>query len=148
MYATTSKFATLTGVTAKALRLYEKRGLLKPRRTGAGYRRYSYSDMLRLERVLALKALGLPLKQIAALTRDGAKAPELLSRQRALLAERRQRIDRALTAIDAIANAGEPETALYRFVGQSSWDRWEARRHEFPPPVPRAPDRASPSRVA
>jgi hypothetical protein len=29
MYATTSKFATLTGVTAKALHLYERRGLLK-----------------------------------------------------------------------------------------------------------------------
>jgi DNA-binding transcriptional MerR regulator len=147
MYATTSKFAILTGVTTKALRLYERRGLLKPRRTRAGYRRYTYSDMLRLERILALKALGLPLKEIAMVTHGGGKSLDLLRRQRALLDERRQRLDRAVKAIDAITADAQPGDALHRFVGQSSWDRWEARRHEFPPAVQRAPDRASPSRV-
>jgi DNA-binding transcriptional MerR regulator len=111
MYAT-AHFAKLTGVTSKALQIYERRGLLKPKRTRAGYRRYTYSDMLRLERILALKALGLPLQQIAALARDGAQAPGLLARQREVLEERRRRIDRAVRAIDTIANDGEPSGAL------------------------------------
>lgn len=148
MYATTAKFAALTGVTAKALQVYERRGLLKPRRTRSGYRRYTYADLVRLERILALKALGLPLTQVAEIVRDGTRATGLIDRQRALLAEKRERIDRAVRAIDAIAKDGEPVAALDRFVNQSAWDRWEARFREFPPPVPRVPDRASPSRVA
>jgi len=96
MYATTSQFARLTGVTAKALQLYERRGLLKPRRTRAGYRRYTYTDLLRLERVLALKGLGLSLKQIALLARDGSRVSGVMTRQRELLDERRRRIDRAV----------------------------------------------------
>src|SRR5262245_47000554 len=129
MYATTAKFARLTGVTAKALQVYERRGLLKPRRTRAGYRRYSYDDLLRLERILALKALGLSLTQVAEIVSDATRAAAIVDRQRALLAEKRERIDRAVRAIDAIAKAGAPATALDRFVLQSSWERWEARRH-------------------
>jgi DNA-binding transcriptional MerR regulator len=103
--------------------------------------------MLRLERILALKALGLPLTQISQLTRDGSKAPDLLGRQRALLEERRRRIERALAAIDAIAKDAEPSGAIDRFVSESAWDRWETRLQGQASPVPRAPDRASPSRV-
>src|SRR5438128_11272638 len=58
------EFAELAGVTVKALHYYERRGLLAPRRTRAGYRRYTLRDLARLERIIALKTLGLPLKQI------------------------------------------------------------------------------------
>jgi len=148
MYATTSQFARLTGVTAKALQLYERRGLLKPRRTRAGYRRYTYTDLLRLERVLALKGLGLSLKT------DRSVGPRRIARVRrydaaARAAGRTAAPDRPrCRAIDTIAEGEHPQDALDKFVNESSWDRWEARRQEFPPPVPRAPDRASPSRVA
>jgi DNA-binding transcriptional MerR regulator len=42
-------FARLTGVTIKALRHYERRGLLSPRRTAAGHRRYTLQDLRRLD---------------------------------------------------------------------------------------------------
>jgi len=73
----THQFAERTGVTVKALRHYDRLGLLKPRRTEAGYRLYSESDFERLERITALKFLGIPLKQIkAVLERPGLALPE------------------------------------------------------------------------
>jgi DNA-binding transcriptional MerR regulator len=52
------------GVSAKALRLYEDRGLLTPGRTPAGWRAYSPADLARAEEVAALRKLGLSLMQV------------------------------------------------------------------------------------
>ena len=44
---TIKKAASLTGLSVKAIRHYESRGLLpKPERTDAGYRMYSESDIV------------------------------------------------------------------------------------------------------
>jgi DNA-binding transcriptional MerR regulator len=142
------QFSKLTGVTAKALYLYERRGLLTPRRSRAGYRRYTPRELTQLERVVALKGLGLSLQQIAAMTKDEGCASALLLKQRALLEDKRRRLERAVKAIDAIASDDLPGAALDRFVSESSWDRWEVRRKAAASQAPRAPDRASPSRVA
>jgi DNA-binding transcriptional MerR regulator len=56
--------AARLGVTVKALRVYEAHGLVKPVRTSAGWRAYGPDQMARLHQVLALKRLGLPLKDI------------------------------------------------------------------------------------
>ena len=70
------QFSELAGVTVRALHHYDRLALLKPRRTDAGYRVYSPSDLDRLERIVALKFLGLPLKQIkAVLDRDTRALP-------------------------------------------------------------------------
>jgi len=53
------------GVSSKALRLYEDRGLLLPERTRVGWRTYSYSDLSRAEEIIKLRKLGLSLTQIA-----------------------------------------------------------------------------------
>lgn len=66
------EFAALAEVTAKALRQYDRLRLLKPSRTVAGYRVYAESDVHRLEQIVALKFLGLPLKQIKRLLDRGA----------------------------------------------------------------------------
>ena len=59
------EFAELAGVTIRTLHHYDRLGLLKPsRRTEAGYRLYSESDLVRLEQIIVLKFLGLPLKRI------------------------------------------------------------------------------------
>jgi hypothetical protein len=58
------EFAELAGVTVKALHHYDRLGLLTPRRTEAGYRVYTERDLERLEQIVALKFLGLPLRQI------------------------------------------------------------------------------------
>jgi hypothetical protein len=68
--------------------------------------------------------------------------------QRARLVEERGRIDRALHAIDAIEQEDDPAAALGRFVGESAWTRWEAKRKARAAPGFRAPDRVSPSRLA
>ena len=57
-------------VSTKALRLYETLGLVKPLRTGTGWRAYGPEQMVRLHQVLALKYLGLPLKRIGAFLGD------------------------------------------------------------------------------
>lgn len=60
-------FSRVSLVTVKALRYYDELGLLKPARVDAftGYRYYSASQLTRLNRILALKDMGLSLEQIA-----------------------------------------------------------------------------------
>jgi DNA-binding transcriptional MerR regulator len=140
------KFAALTGVTIKALRHYEQRGLLTPHRNGAGYRRYSLYDLQRLEQILALKSLGLPLARISPL----ATAPDVaaLRAQSGRLADARARIDNAIAALDRIADADDPAAALRQFVMNTSWERWEQKRRDASAGVNRPPDRVSASRRA
>lgn len=57
-------FADLTGVTVKALRHYDRLGLLRPARTNAGHRLYAMTDLARIRQIVALRFLGIPLKQI------------------------------------------------------------------------------------
>ena len=60
-----SEAARQLGVSIKALRLYERRGLLAPGRTAAGYRVYGPAAMARAAQIVALRALGLSLWQVA-----------------------------------------------------------------------------------
>jgi DNA-binding transcriptional MerR regulator len=62
-----SDFSKLSLVSVKALRYYDERGLLKPARVdpSTGYRFYSASQLTRLNRILAMKDMGLDLSQIA-----------------------------------------------------------------------------------
>ena len=90
----------MTGVTVKALHHYDRLGLLKPQRTAAGYRLYAERDMERLEQIVALKFLGLPLKQIkVVLERTALELPDALRMQREALAEKQELLVRAMRAI-------------------------------------------------
>jgi MerR family transcriptional regulator, heat shock protein HspR len=53
--------AELVGMGPQTLRLYERRGLLEPVRSGGGTRRYSSEDLERLRRIGHLVATGLNL---------------------------------------------------------------------------------------
>jgi MerR family transcriptional regulator, heat shock protein HspR len=53
--------AELAGVHPQTLRIYERRGLLDPARTGGGSRRYSDRDIARLRRIQDLTGAGLNL---------------------------------------------------------------------------------------
>jgi DNA-binding transcriptional MerR regulator len=60
--------AKLLGVSQKTIRHYHKVGLLaEPPRSDGGYRLYTASDLVRLQRIRRLQALGLSLKQIKTL---------------------------------------------------------------------------------
>lgn len=54
-----NEFAKLTGVSARALRHYEDRGLLHPARTSSGYRDYSEADITRVSQIRAMISAGL-----------------------------------------------------------------------------------------
>ena len=60
-----SDTAKLLGVSTKALRVYEERGLLRPRRSAAGWRSYGPEDIARGRDIVGLRALGLSLGEIA-----------------------------------------------------------------------------------
>jgi DNA-binding transcriptional MerR regulator len=64
-YLSPSEAASRLGVSTKALRLYEQRGLVAPARTAAGWRAYGPDQMARAAEVVALRALGLSLAQVA-----------------------------------------------------------------------------------
>ena len=96
------EFAQRAGVTVRTLHHYDRLGLLKPaRRTTAGYRLYGARDFARLQQIVTLKFIGLPLKEIKQLL-DGREfeLTTTLQLQRDVLTEQRQRIDRALAAIN------------------------------------------------
>jgi DNA-binding transcriptional MerR regulator len=95
------EFADLAGVTVRALHHYDRLGLLKPRgRTASGYRLYSDSDVARLEQIVVLKFLGLPLKEIAVLLKRESSLQDSLQRQQKVLAEKRGQLDAAILAIE------------------------------------------------
>src|SRR5678815_4683383 len=60
-----SEAARRLGVSTKALRLYEQRGLVAPIRTAAGWRAYGPDEMDRSAEIAALRALGFSLAQVA-----------------------------------------------------------------------------------
>ena len=57
--------ADLAGTGVQNLRLYERKGLLRPTRPAGGTRLYSANDVLRLQRITDLLAAGLNLAGIA-----------------------------------------------------------------------------------
>jgi MerR family transcriptional regulator/heat shock protein HspR len=56
--------AELAGVHPQTLRVYERRGLVDPSRTGGGNRRYSERDIEQLRRIQDLTAAGLNLEGV------------------------------------------------------------------------------------
>jgi DNA-binding transcriptional MerR regulator len=108
-------FAEMAGVTVRALHHYDRLALLRPVRTASGYRLYGVRDLERLEQIVALKFLGIPLKQIKALLdRDARALPDVLRAQRRALEEKRRRLDQAIGAIaaaEASIRPGRPAEA-------------------------------------
>lgn len=90
------KFATLTGVSVRALHHYDRIGVLKPSiRQSNGYRLYSHQDLLRLQQIVALKYFGMELSQIQQMLSGKVDAYEHLSMQSNFLEEKAQTLMRA-----------------------------------------------------
>ena len=73
------EFAQMTQVSAKALRLYDEMGLLKPARVDpfTDYRFYSADQLPRLHRIIALKELGFSLEQIKPMLDERISAEQI-----------------------------------------------------------------------
>lgn len=87
-----SEAAKQLGVSTKALRLYEQRGLVAPVRTAAGWRAYGPGEMARAAEVAAFRALGLSLAQVSRVLGGDAQdlEPALAAHQMALEGRVRQ----------------------------------------------------------
>jgi DNA-binding transcriptional MerR regulator len=111
------EFAQRTGVTVRALHHYDRLGLLRPGvRTPSGYRLYGENELIRLQQIAMLKFLGCPLKQIkAVLAGPAAGLGKTLDMQREALEHQRQRLNRALRAIDRVQK-------LFDETGRADWD--------------------------
>jgi MerR family transcriptional regulator, thiopeptide resistance regulator len=154
-------FAALTGVTIKALQHYDRLGLLQPLRTAAGHRLYTASDRERLDRILALKALGIPLSRIHHLLAGRSEdVIAALRQQRLRLEDTRAQLDRAIRVVERIeGSVADPippseailedlaaglemaraADALRQYFTPDAWARWGARHFDdWPPPAWRA----------
>jgi DNA-binding transcriptional MerR regulator len=90
------------GISPKALRVYERAGLVRPHRTDVGWRAYGPAQQARLHQVLVLKRLGLSLKRIGELLEGKMKSLEaVLALQQQVLESRRLETDRALALLSA-----------------------------------------------
>lgn len=83
------ELAALTGLTVRTLRYYDQIGLFSPSgHTESGHRLYTESDIARLQQILSLKELGLPLDQIkSVLAGEALSLFDLVSLQIARLKE-------------------------------------------------------------
>lgn len=91
-YLSPSEAARRLGVSAKALRLYEQRGLVDPVRTAAGWRAYGRQEMARAREIVALRALGFSLAQVGRVLKGNPEGlePLLAEHQAALEARLRE----------------------------------------------------------
>lgn len=96
----TAAIAAQFGISIKALRLYERQGLLVPPRSEAGWRVYGIAELERLHAILSLKQLGLPLARIGELLAGKqADLEALLGLQEKVLEDRRAEAERALDLV-------------------------------------------------
>ena len=72
--------AELAGVHPQTLRIYERKGLVDPSRTGGGSRRYSPADIERIRYIGALTAGGLNLEGVRRVLEFEAQLEKLRTR--------------------------------------------------------------------
>jgi DNA-binding transcriptional MerR regulator len=109
------RLAALTGLPVKTVRFYSDAGLLPPSgRTEAGHRRYSATDVARLQLVRTLRDLDVALDTIGQLLAGRRELGELLAAHVAALEARDRALHRQLAV--ARAAAASPTAATLRRV--------------------------------
>ncbi|MDG9678122.1 MerR family transcriptional regulator [Micromonospora sp. DH14] len=113
---TIGDFARLGRVSVRMLRHYDSIGLLRPASVDAhtGYRFYRADQLRRLNRVIALKELGLTLEQVRAILDDAVDVAEL----RGMLRLRRSQLAEQLAADTARLAAVEARLRMIESEGR------------------------------
>ncbi|MFB6782892.1 MerR family transcriptional regulator [Streptomyces sp. NPDC056352] len=117
-----AEVARMSGVTARTLRHYDEIGLLPPARIGAnGHRYYEDRQLLLLQQILLLRALGLGLPEIGRILAEQVDEVEALrDHHRRLLAERNRldtlaaTVSRTIAELEQSRKDGTPMTAINR----------------------------------
>jgi DNA-binding transcriptional MerR regulator len=124
-----SEAAKQAGITVKALRIYEARGLIAPVRTAAGWRAYGPYDMARVFDIVRLRTLGLSLTEIArVLEGDSQVIAGVLTVHEAKLRDRACELNAAVQQVKrmrvALGRGGHPAlcpiSAHHQTAGQIS----------------------------
>ncbi|CAI9389832.1 MerR family transcriptional regulator [Microbacterium sp. T2.11-28] len=115
------QIAKLAGTTSRTLRHYGELGLLPPSSVGSnGYRRYDGAALVRLQRILLLRELGLGLPQIAEILARPTSEEGALEGHLAWLREERERLARQIASVEttiAAMRGGEELMAEEMFDG-------------------------------
>lgn len=121
------EFSGLTGVSVKALRHYDEKGVLVPAEIDArsGYRRYAEAQVRAGVQIRTLRDAGLPLPEVTAAVASGDAAAALEEHRLRVLAQRRREDDAfraaevALRAIAAPVAVTERVMPAQPFLGQA-----------------------------
>ena len=95
------EIARLAGTTSRTLRHYDQVGLVPPSRIGSnGYRYYDETALVRLQRVLLLRELGLGIPAIADVIAGQRDDREALREQLAQLRREQERLARQISSVE------------------------------------------------
>lgn len=121
MEASIQEVARLTGTTSRTLRHYDQIGLLEPSRVGEnGYRWYDEDALVRLQRILLLRDLGLALAEIGRVLDREQDETAALRRHLDWLRSEQQRLARQAVSVERTLTArqeGVPVMAEDMFDG-------------------------------
>lgn len=117
----THQVVEATGITSRTLRHYHQIGLLTPSRTGSGgLRYYNQHALVRLQRILLLRELGVSLAAITEILDGDTSDIEALKTHRARLLAEKQRIEVQVRSVEATVTAleeGRPTMPKNMFEG-------------------------------
>ncbi|MET3574386.1 MerR family transcriptional regulator [Bhargavaea ullalensis] len=106
--------AELTGLTVRTLRYYDQIGLFSPsRHTESGHRQYTKADLARLQPIISMRQMGVPLEEIQSYTEQGSRhsIAEILEvqieRLRSEIAVQQQLLEELETALFTARARGE-----------------------------------------
>jgi MerR family transcriptional regulator, thiopeptide resistance regulator len=98
----TAQVARMSKVTSRTLRHYDDIGLLRPAHVAdGGMRYYRRQELVRLQQILVLRDLGLPLEAIATIVNGGGDEVEQLRRHHRWLSQERDRFARLADTVSA-----------------------------------------------
>lgn len=121
---TIGEFALSTGLSAKALRFYDERGLLPPAEVDphSGYRRYSAAQLKSAIAIRVLRAAGMSLEAVAEAITEPDRLEHVVAEHGRRLAEERAMQDRALALAGSLLPALDtPPDVLTREVAETHW---------------------------
>ncbi|MEV4950216.1 MerR family transcriptional regulator [Streptomyces sp. NPDC053755] len=122
------EIARKAGTTSRTLRHYGERGLLEPSRIGAnGYRYYDQAALVRLQRILLLRELGLSLPAIAEVLAGQRDTSAALRTHLALLEQERERIGRQIASVRTTLHKTENGEEL---MAEEVFDGFDHTRYE------------------
>lgn len=105
-----NEVAATSGVTSRTLRHYHAIGLLEPESTEwSGRRLYGRAELIRLQEILTLRDLGLPLKEIARVldAEGGTGRVDALRSHLAGLRRERERLERVIGTVEQTIEEGD-----------------------------------------